>query len=339
MKKITFLLAGSLLALSCSQSKTSDGNQDAKVQNTESSSTIASAQTSTGNKKFDIESIPVSTIDIGEFPFFTAPKGAMYINNVKVKPFDFIVAATDDSLFEVEGKVFRAWIHEDKNGGIEISNRYLLKSYEDAILAAGGVKIFEGELNGDRLEQYNKLVTYAGDDGSFIPSGGQQMLTYVIRRNDGNVYVILEKKDFATTSLQIVQEKPFQQTIKKITADDIVKDLSEKGKSILYINFAVDKSVITTDGKAVVDQIAKALKNDTSLKIAIEGHTDNTGDGAHNKKLSDDRSLSVMNQLITNGIDKTRLSAKGFGAERPLVANDSEENKAKNRRVELIKVN
>lgn len=339
MKKLTFLLAGSLLILSCGQSKTSDANQEAVTANAETSATTGSASTTTGDKKFDIESISVSTKEIGEFPFFTAPKGGKYINNVKVKPFDFIVVATDDRVFEVEGKVFRAWIHEDKDAGVEISNRYLLKSYEDAILAAGGVKIFEGELNGQRLEQYNKLVTYAGDDGSFIPTGGQQMVTYAIRRDDGNVYIVLEKKDFATTSFQIVQEKPFQQTIKKITADDIVKDLSEKGKSILYINFAVDKSDVTNDGKAVVDQIAKALTTNTSLKIAIEGHTDNTGDGGHNKKLSNDRSLSVMNQLVANGIDKTRLSAKGFGAERPLVANDSEENKAKNRRVELIKVN
>ncbi len=340
MKRLTFLLAGSILISSCNQqSKTSDGNQETEVQNTEVTATTDSVASSKGDKKFDIETIPVSTADIGEFPFFTAPKGSRYINNVKVKAFDFIVVATEDRVFEVEGKVYRAWIHEEKKDGIEITNRYLLKSYEEAILAAGGVKIFEGELQGKRLEQYNKLVTYAGDDGSFIPNGGQQMVTYVIRRTDGNIYIILEKKDYATTSFQIVQEKPFQQTIKKITADDIVKDLSEKGKSILYINFAVDKSDITTDGKTVVDQIAKALKSDASLKIAIEGHTDNTGDGMHNKKLSNDRSLSVMNQLIENGIDKSRLSAKGFGAERPLVANDSEENKAKNRRVELIKTN
>src|SRR5690606_15348588 len=129
---------------------------------------------------------------------------------------------------------------------------------------------------------------------------------YVIRRNDGNVYIAMEKGGGSSTSIQIVQEKAFKQTIKKITSDDIVKDLNEKGKSILYINFDIDKSDIKPDGKEVVDQIAKALQQDASLKIAIEGHTDNTGDTAHNKKLSDNRANAVMQFLITAGIDKSR---------------------------------
>lgn len=125
----------------------------------------------------------------------------------------------------------------------------------------------------------------------------------------------------------------------KFPADEIVKDLTEKGKSILYINFGVDKSIVSEDGKEIVNEIAEALKKDKTLKISIEGHTDNTGDAAHNKKLSNDRATAVMNALHTNGIDKPRLSAKGFGAEQPLVANDSEEKKAKNRRVELVRIN
>jgi outer membrane protein OmpA-like peptidoglycan-associated protein len=81
------------------------------------------------------------------------------------------------------------------------------------------------------------------------------------------------------------------------------------------------------------------LQQETSLKISIEGHTDNTGNAAHNKKLSEDRANAVLNALTGQGIDKSRLSAQGFGSERPLVANDSEANKAKNRRVELVKTN
>ncbi len=85
-------------------------------------------------------------------------------------------------------------------------------------------------------------------------------------------------------------------------------------------------------------EISNALKKDNTLKISIEGHTDNSGDAKHNKKLSNDRANAVMQKLIALGIDKTRLSAIGYGAEKPLVANDTEENKAKNRRVELVKV-
>src|SRR5690606_10589214 len=136
----------------------------------------------------------------------------------------------------------------------------------------------------------------------------EEIVTYVIRRNDGNIYIAMEKKDFPSSSIQIVQEKAFEQTITKITSDKIVKDLNETGKSILYINFDVDKSNIKSDGKEVVDQIAKALKQEASLKISIEGHTDNTGNAAHNKKLSDDRANAVMSALVTDGIDKSRLT-------------------------------
>jgi OOP family OmpA-OmpF porin len=334
MRKITYLFAGAVILASCNQQKASQEHQQDTV-----TQAVEQPTETTAGKAFTIESLPLSTADMGEFPFFTAPEGAKYINNVKVLPFDVIVVATEDHIFEVEGKVYRAWIQADKSSNVEISNRYLLKSYEDAILAAGGVKIFEGSLEGDRLNQYNKLVTYSGDDGSFIPSGSNEMKVYAIRRDDGNVYIVLEKKDFPGSSIQIVQEKPFKQTIKKITADDITKDLAEKGKSILYINFDTDKAAITADGKAIVEQIATALKNEGTLNISIEGHTDNSGDGAHNKKLAEERSQSVLQQLVSSGIDPSRLTAKGFGADRPLVANDSEENKAKNRRVELIKVN
>jgi OOP family OmpA-OmpF porin len=334
MKFFVYLLAGACVFTACSQSNSSNTEQDSTLVRIDSNTNV-----STSSSNFDISQLQISKVDLGEFPFFTAPEGAKYINNVKVKPFDVNVIVTEDKIFEVEGKVFRSWIHENKSSGIDISNRYLIKSYDDAIIAAGGVKVFEGSLFGDRLEQFKELTTYLGSDGSFMPIGDQQIITYVIRRDDGNIYISLEKKNYPTTSFQIVQEKSFQQTIKKITADDIVKDLADKGKSILYINFDVDKANVTEDGKSVVAQIATALKKESSLEIAIEGHTDNSGDGEHNKKLSNDRANAVLKQLTLDGIEKSRLSAKGFGAERPLVANDSEENKAKNRRVELIKKN
>lgn len=346
MKKycsICSLLFAFALFIGCnSSSNQSDKQENEDVQQEEIkeettlSETEGSSEGSETAGTFDINSIPVSNADIGDFPFFTAPAGSNYINNVKPKEFDFIVFVTPDDIFEVEGKTFRAYIHRDRKSETEISGRYLFHSYEDAILAAGGVKVFEGRLKGDRLERYKELCTYGGSNGS-IDVYNEEIVTYVIRRDDGNVYIAMLKQDFPSSAIQIVQEKAFEQTITKVTSDKIVKDLNETGKSILYINFDVDKSDIKPDGKEVVDQIAKALQQDASLNISIEGHTDNTGYAAHNKKLSNDRANSVMQSLVGLGIDKSRLTAQGFGAENPLVANDSEENKAKNRRVELVK--
>ncbi len=73
------------------------------------------------------------------------------------------------------------------------------------------------------------------------------------------------------------------------------------------------------------------------MKLSIEGHTDNSGSVERNKKLSTDRANTVMYALAGKGTDIKRLKARGFGAEKPSVPNNTEENKAKNRRVELVK--
>lgn len=338
---ITYLLLFTIaLFTGCNSSNQSNKETEEVQEETTDTPPVAETEEYTSEQDdsvdFDINTIPISIADIGDFPFFTAPEGAEYINRAKPIDFDFIVFITPNEIYEVEGKTFRAHVHKDRKSDREISGRYLIRSFEDAITQAGGVKIFEGQLTKERRDKYAELCTYAGSNGS-IDIWNNPIATYVIRRNDGNIYIAMDKGRGNTTSIQIVQEKPFEQTIKKITSDDIVKDLNEKGKSILYINFDVDKADIKPDGKEVVDQIAKVLQQDASLKIDIEGHTDNTGDAAHNKKLSDDRAKAVMQSLTGSGIDKSRLSAQGFGAERPLVANDSEENKAKNRRVELVK--
>ena len=70
----------------------------------------------------------------------------------------------------------------------------------------------------------------------------------------------------------------------------------------------------------------------------VEGHTDNTGTDERNKELSEQRANTVMYALAGKGIDISRLKAAGFGSEKPLVSNETDENKAKNRRVELVKM-
>jgi len=86
-----------------------------------------------------------------------------------------------------------------------------------------------------------------------------------------------------------------------------------------------------------VREIVAALKSAPALGIAIEGHTDNVGQAAANKSLSEKRAQSVMAAIVAGGIDAKRLSAAGFGQERPVADNRSEEGRAKNRRVELVR--
>jgi outer membrane protein OmpA-like peptidoglycan-associated protein len=83
--------------------------------------------------------------------------------------------------------------------------------------------------------------------------------------------------------------------------------------------------------------IATLLKSNPTLKLGVEGHTDNVGDAASNKKLSEARAKSVTAAIVASGVDAARLSAAGFGQEKPVADNRTEEGRAKNRRVELVK--
>ncbi len=74
------------------------------------------------------------------------------------------------------------------------------------------------------------------------------------------------------------------------------------------------------------------------LKVSIEGHTDNSGNATANQTLSENRAKAVMNAVIAKGIDKSRLTSKGMGATKPLEDNGTEDGKAKNRRVEIVKM-
>lgn len=339
MKKIITALLFAQILFSCNnknEDKQQTDNQEiitAKDNNVQNSVENPATEKST----FDINSISISTADIGDFPFFSAPEGSVYINKPKVSNFDFIVFTTSDDVYEVEGKTFRSYVHPDRENGSEISGRFLLKSYEDAILKACGVKVFEGKLSKNQKDKYEELATYAGSDGS-IDIYNNPIITYVIRRNDGNVYIAIDKSNGNSTAIQIVQEKPFQQTIQKISSTQIEKDLTNKGKSVLHINFDTNKATLKQDGLEAVQEIIKVLNTNKGLKIAINGHTDNSGSKERNQKLSEERAFTVKNEIIKSGINAERLTSKGFGQDNPIEINETEDGKSKNRRVELIKM-
>lgn len=99
----------------------------------------------------------------------------------------------------------------------------------------------------------------------------------------------------------------------------------------------IGKSTIRDESRPLIDQIVKLLTDNTNLKLSIEGHTDNVGDAKSNKTLSDQRAKNVLDALTKAGVDGKRLSAIGYGQDKPVADNRNEEGRAKNRRVELVK--
>jgi OmpA-OmpF porin, OOP family len=104
------------------------------------------------------------------------------------------------------------------------------------------------------------------------------------------------------------------------------------------ITFDVDKADIKPESMGTLNMIVNVLKNNPDVKFEIDGHTDNTGDAAHNLTLSQQRADAVKVQLVKMGIDNSRLTTKGFGDSKPLSDNSTPEGKANNRRVEFVKI-
>lgn len=331
MKKTTVLLASTLMILSCNQKNNETDITNPPIEQ----NSITKEEPTEKPTTFKIENIPYSEAEIGTFPFFTLPKGLQEMNKPLEKNFDICYFPIAGIMTPIEGKIYKTNV--TGIAGEEFSQRYFEKSLEEYLTSIGAVKIYDGEITEEEYNRYNKQDPNKGADGD-IGYVDEIIKMYVIRTHDqGNIYIQFTANN-AAGKLNIVQEKALQQTIAKINADEIVKDLTEKGKSILYINFDTDKSSLTKEGNEAISEIANALKKDNSLRISIEGHTDNTGEASHNKKLSSERANAVMTALISQNIDKNRLVAKGLGADEPLVTNDSEINKAKNRRVELIRI-
>jgi outer membrane protein OmpA-like peptidoglycan-associated protein/Tol biopolymer transport system component len=105
------------------------------------------------------------------------------------------------------------------------------------------------------------------------------------------------------------------------------------------IRFATNSSELNKASKNIITDFAGFLKENPRVNVAIHGHTDSAGDAAANMTLSNDRAKSVYDFLIKSGINASRLSFKGFGQTKPVVSNDTEEGRSKNRRTEFVIMN
>ena len=103
-----------------------------------------------------------------------------------------------------------------------------------------------------------------------------------------------------------------------------------------HLNFETGSTKLTQDSIPTVNSLVAILKAYPVVVVRLEGHTDNTGDAAANKKLSLDRAVAVKEIMITGGIADARIGTDGYGEEKPIASNDSEEGRAKNRRTELV---
>lgn len=152
---------------------------------------------------------------------------------------------------------------------------------------------------------------------------------------DENSTEINEDKE---DTLPVVKNVETTETIESSTSSSKLNELQSEINNLLSskkINFERRSSKITEDSNIVVEEIAKILKNNATIKIEIAGHTDSRGSESLNKSISQARASSVRDVLISLGIDKDRIKAVGYGEEFPIVKDDENGLSEINRRVEF----
>lgn len=162
--------------------------------------------------------------------------------------------------------------------------------------------------------------------------------TFMLNADGKDIWVEVWAEFTGKYGFTIVEKKAMTQDI-VANAEVFSNDIRSTGHAAIYgIYFDTGKSVIKPESDAALGEIAKLLMGDPGLKLNVVGHTDNVGQMDANMKLSQARADAVAQALVTkHGIAAARLRGYGVSSLAPVATNDSEEGRAKNRRVELVK--
>jgi OmpA-OmpF porin, OOP family len=228
-----------------------------------------------------------------------------------VKEFDaFEFRDTKGQQVTVEGR-YTEVMYLLNEGATEPSRLQIHRNYENAVKKIGGTAVYNDGEGGLYLKIVKDGKEYYAKTDTYITS------QYVVK---------------------VLQKEAMKQYI-EANAAVFKNDLKSTGHAAIYgIYFDTAKAEIKPESGPALDEIAKLLKGDPTLKTFIVGHTDSVGDFESNMKLSQARAQAVMQSLASKyGIEAVRLRAYGVSSLSPMQSNDTEEGRAKNRRVELVR--
>ena len=234
-----------------------------------------------------------------------------HITGYKETEFDsYRYIGADKKAEAIEGHKY--YIEYKLNSGVaEPGELKIRRNVQDALKKIGGKVLFD--------DSFNKMSTIV------IQKDSKE--TWVEVRSFSNMY-----------RLNIVERELMKQEI-TANAEAFGNDINSTGHAAVYgIFFDSGKTEIKPESDLAIEQISKLLLTNMTLKLCVVGHTDNVGTIEANMKLSKDRADAVVNALVSKyAIPAVRLKAFGVASLSPVASNDSEEGKAKNRRVELVK--
>jgi OOP family OmpA-OmpF porin len=246
---------------------------------------------------------------------------------------------------DVEGKVTRTMYLAPPNS----SPLLVYRNYEDALKQAGFTTMFSCALNACSSNGPGLRLAYFWTD--HWPMGGNSLgdevriLVSKLSRPAGDVYVALCSAPISSdpsrvyTFVDVIEAKPISTGLVTVNAAALADDITQTGHASIYgIYFDTGKAELKPESDATLTEISKLLTVNAALRLHVVGHTDNVGTLASNMTLSKQRADAVVAALVSQyHVAGGRLDAAGVGPLAPVGSNDTEDGRAKNRRVELVK--
>jgi len=221
-------------------------------------------------------------------------------------------------------------ISDDKTQVVEGHRLYLNYYLNDNVQSPSGLQITRNYTNA--IKKVGGQLVYEFDDG------GMQNSIMKLVKNGSEIWAHVNAGGNGMYTISIIEKEAMKQDV-VADANSMANSIKESGKVAVYgIYFDTGKSVLKPESQPSLLQISKLLKADPDLKLYVVGHTDNTGIFDANIKLSMDRAMSVVSELVSKFfVNAARLKAFGDGPTSPVASNGDEKGRALNRRVELVK--
>lgn len=292
-----------------------------------------------------------------------------YENGIWSEPINLgypINTADDDVFFSISASGQHGYMSSARTGGVGDQDIYIITflmekpmtgSSEDNLIAWRTVPVKETQVEKTLAVSTASLTLLKGrilDEITKQPVEAEIILTdnskseelatfksnsatgkYLVSLPSGKNYGIAVKANgylFHSENFDIPNAAAYQEIEKDVYLKKI-----EVGKEIVLRNifFDFNKATLRPESTAELERLAQLLKENASIKIEISGHTDNVGSAAYNKTLSEKRAKAVVDYLIGVGIDASRLTFAGYGFDKPIAPNTTEEGRQLNRRTEF----
>jgi outer membrane protein OmpA-like peptidoglycan-associated protein len=196
----------------------------------------------------------------------------------------------------------------------------------------------KGDRKFSKLEIIENYKQAAIEKGGRILSEDDTKLDFSVPLSDGRTIWTRLHTWVNSYELYIIEEKGFKKRL-TLGAEEMKKELDATGHVAIYgIHFDFDKATLKPGSEKVLIEMVKLMRKYSRLCVEIQGHTDSVGTRSYNLGLSERRAAAVKSFLILYGIAATRMTIKGYGPDKPVASNNTEDGRALNRRVELKKL-